>query len=109
LKAKLDEATGRLTELTGRHDLTLAELMRLRELTVSLTAEAAKYRAESDMKDRHIQLLQVNHAQFKEHALNSFPARSAPSAAASASISRVMYLSPPDVRSRARARVTRHR
>ena len=57
-------------ELLKQYNAAAEELKAERAKVVQLTADAAKFQAESSMKDMHIRLLQVTRAQYREYALH---------------------------------------
>ena len=57
-------------ELMKQYNAAAEELKAERAKVVQLTADAAKFQAESSMKDMHIRLLQVTRAQYREYALH---------------------------------------
>ena len=72
------EAQARLEALQSSNTTIMDELKAERMKVVELTADAAKYKAESAMKDKHIELLQVIRLQYREAALARSSARRPP-------------------------------
>jgi hypothetical protein len=68
----------RLEALQSSNTTIMDELKAERMKVVELTADAAKYKAESAMKDKHIELLQVIRLQYREAALARSSARRPP-------------------------------